>query len=142
MIELPRAALRAGELAEHAEFFSFGTNDLTQTTLGFSRDDAQGRFLTYYLEHGILTHDPFQTIDVDGVGELVRIAVRTRPRDAARDRDRDLRRARRRPGVDRVLRGRTTRLRLVLAISAARRTAGGRSGGARGTRPSYVPSGG
>jgi pyruvate,orthophosphate dikinase len=75
MIELPRAALRAGELAEHAEFFSFGTNDLTQTTLGFSRDDAQGRFLTYYLEHGILDHDPFETIDVDGVGELVRIAV-------------------------------------------------------------------
>jgi pyruvate,orthophosphate dikinase len=75
MIELPRAALRAGELAAHAEFFSFGTNDLTQTTLGFSRDDAQGRFLTYYLEHGILARDPFQTIDVDGVGELVRIAI-------------------------------------------------------------------
>jgi pyruvate,orthophosphate dikinase len=75
MIELPRAALRAGELAEHAEFFSFGTNDLTQTTLGFSRDDAQGRFLTHYIEHGILAHDPFQTIDTDGVGELVRLAV-------------------------------------------------------------------
>jgi pyruvate,orthophosphate dikinase len=75
MIELPRAALRAGELAENAEFFSFGTNDLTQTTLGFSRDDAQGRFLAHYLEHGILRRDPFATIDVDGVGELVRIAV-------------------------------------------------------------------
>jgi pyruvate,orthophosphate dikinase len=75
MIELPRAALRAGELAEHAEFFSFGTNDLTQTTLGLSRDDAQGRFLTHYLEHGILEQDPFQTIDVDGVGELVRVAI-------------------------------------------------------------------
>jgi pyruvate,orthophosphate dikinase len=75
MIELPRAALRAGELAEYAEFFSFGTNDLTQTTLGFSRDDAQGRFLTFYLEHGILARDPFQTIDVDGVGELVRVAI-------------------------------------------------------------------
>jgi pyruvate,orthophosphate dikinase len=75
MIELPRAALRAGELAEHAEFFSFGTNDLTQTTLGFSRDDAQGKFLTYYLQHGLLEKDPFQTIDVEGVGELVRIAV-------------------------------------------------------------------
>ena len=83
MIELPRAALRAGELAEHAEFFSFGTNDLTQTTLGVSRDDAQGRFLTFYLQHGLLETDPFQTIDVEGVGELVRTAVKrgraTRP---------------------------------------------------------------
>ena len=75
MIELPRAALRAGELAEHADFFSFGTNDLTQTTLGFSRDDAQGRFLTYYLEHGILADDPFETLDQEGVGELIRLAV-------------------------------------------------------------------
>ncbi len=75
MIELPRAALRAGDLAAHAEFFSFGTNDLTQTTLGVSRDDAQGRFLTFYLQHGLLDHDPFQTLDVEGVGELIRIAV-------------------------------------------------------------------
>jgi len=75
MIELPRAALRAGELARHADFFSFGTNDLTQTTLGFSRDDAQGRFLTYYLEHGILPSDPFATLDTVGVGELMRLAV-------------------------------------------------------------------
>jgi len=75
MIELPRAALRAGELALHADFFSFGTNDLTQTTLGFSRDDAQGRFLTYYLEHGILAADPFETLDVAGVGELIAIAA-------------------------------------------------------------------
>ena len=75
MIELPRAALRAGELAEQAEFFSFGTNDLTQTTLGVSRDDAQGRFLAFYLRHGLLERDPFQTLDVDGVGELVHLAV-------------------------------------------------------------------
>jgi pyruvate,orthophosphate dikinase len=75
MIELPRAALRAGELARHADFFSFGTNDLTQTTLGFSRDDAQGRFLTYYLDHGILESDPFATLDQSGVGELITIAV-------------------------------------------------------------------
>ncbi len=75
MIELPRAALRAGDLARHADFFSFGTNDLTQTALGFSRDDAQGRFLTHYLEHGILAEDPFSTLDQTGVGELIRIAV-------------------------------------------------------------------
>jgi pyruvate,orthophosphate dikinase len=74
MIELPRAALRAGEIAETAEFFSFGTNDLTQTTLGMSRDDA-GTFLTEYLNKHLIARDPFVSIDVDGVGELVRIAV-------------------------------------------------------------------
>jgi pyruvate, orthophosphate dikinase len=75
MIELPRAALRADEIAADADFFSFGTNDLTQTTLGFSRDDAEGKFLTYYLEHGILARNPFEVIDEDGVGDLMRIAV-------------------------------------------------------------------
>jgi pyruvate,orthophosphate dikinase len=75
MIELPRAALRADEIAAHADFFSFGTNDLTQTTLGFSRDDAEGKFLTYYLEHGILERNPFEVIDEEGVGDLMRIAV-------------------------------------------------------------------
>jgi pyruvate,orthophosphate dikinase len=75
MIELPRAALRADEIAEVADFFSFGTNDLTQTALGFSRDDAEGKFLTYYLEHGILEHNPFETLDQDGVGDLMAIAV-------------------------------------------------------------------
>jgi len=74
MIELPRAALRAGEIAETAEFFSFGTNDLTQTTLGMSRDDAGG-FLRDYLSKGVIARDPFVTIDRDGVGELVRIAA-------------------------------------------------------------------
>ena len=74
MIELPRAALRAGEVARSAEFFSFGTNDLTQTALGISRDDA-GTFLGIYREKGVLETDPFVTIDRDGVGELVRIAV-------------------------------------------------------------------
>ncbi|MAT34983.1 MAG: pyruvate, phosphate dikinase [Ponticaulis sp.] len=74
MIELPRAALRAAEIAEEAEFFSFGTNDLTQTALGISRDDA-GRFLKQYEEKGIYEKDPFVTIDQDGVGELVRIGV-------------------------------------------------------------------
>jgi pyruvate,orthophosphate dikinase len=74
MIELPRAALRAGELAQVAEFFSFGTNDLTQCTMGLSRDDA-GKFLPAYVETGVLPKDPFVSIDVDGVGALVRLAV-------------------------------------------------------------------
>jgi pyruvate, orthophosphate dikinase len=82
MIELPRAALRAGEIAETAEFFSFGTNDLTQTTFGISRDDA-GSFLPDYQRAGILEHDPFVTLDVDGVGELISIGAergrKTRP---------------------------------------------------------------
>src|SRR5204863_4705878 len=75
MIELPRAALRAGEIAEVADFFSFGTNDLTQTALGMSRDDAEGKFLTFYLEDGVLERNPFEVLDQDGVGELMRIAV-------------------------------------------------------------------
>ncbi|HEX7582466.1 MAG TPA: pyruvate, phosphate dikinase [Gaiellaceae bacterium] len=75
MIELPRAALRADEIAEHADFFSFGTNDLTQTVLGMSRDDAEGKFLTFYLENGVLDRNPFETLDQEGVGDLMRIAV-------------------------------------------------------------------
>ncbi|HEM55233.1 MAG TPA: pyruvate, phosphate dikinase, partial [Thermodesulfobium narugense] len=75
MIELPRAALRADEIAKYAKFFSFGTNDLTQMTFGFSRDDAESKFLPVYLERGILPVNPFQTLDRDGVGELMKIAV-------------------------------------------------------------------
>jgi pyruvate, orthophosphate dikinase len=75
MIELPRACIRADEIAEHADFFSFGTNDLTQTALGFSRDDAEGKFLTHYLEDGVLKANPFETLDRSGVGDLMRIAV-------------------------------------------------------------------
>jgi len=75
MIELPRAALRADEIAEYADFFSFGTNDLTQTVLGMSRDDAEGKFLTFYLEDGVLESNPFETLDQSGVGDLMRIAV-------------------------------------------------------------------
>jgi pyruvate,orthophosphate dikinase len=74
MIELPRACVRADEIAEHADFFSFGTNDLTQSALGISRDDG-GRFLANYLETGVLEHDPFETIDQAGVGDLMQIAV-------------------------------------------------------------------
>jgi pyruvate,orthophosphate dikinase len=83
MIELPRAALTAGEIAASAQFFSFGTNDLTQTTLGFSRDDAEGKFLQKYLQMGILKENPFETIDQAGVGSIMRQAIaagrKTRP---------------------------------------------------------------
>jgi len=75
MIETPRAALRAAEIAEEAEFFSFGTNDLTQMTFGFSRDDVEGRMMSAYLELGLLKHNPFEVVDPDGVGELVRLGV-------------------------------------------------------------------
>ena len=82
MIETPRAALLGDRIAEVAEFFSFGTNDLTQTTLGLSRDDA-GNFLTHYLSHHFIENDPFVSIDTQGVGELIKIAVergrKTRP---------------------------------------------------------------
>jgi len=75
MIELPRACFVAGEIAHHAEFFSFGTNDLTQTGLGFSRDDIEGRIVPHYVDRGIVARSPFATIDEQGVGELVQIAV-------------------------------------------------------------------
>jgi pyruvate,orthophosphate dikinase len=83
MIEIPRAALTADQIAEYAQFFSFGTNDLTQTTYGISRDDAETGFLMEYLEKGILPENPFASIDPDGVGKLMEMAVRlgraTRP---------------------------------------------------------------
>ena len=83
MIETPRAALLAGEIAEQADFFSFGTNDLTQMTFGFSRDDVEGRMMSAYLEQGLLKRNPFEVVDPDGVGELVRLGVQrgraTRP---------------------------------------------------------------
>jgi pyruvate,orthophosphate dikinase len=83
MIEIPRAALTAGDIARDAQFFSFGTNDLTQTTFGFSRDDAEGKFIGRYLDQKILPLNPFETIDRGGVARLMRIAVeegrKTRP---------------------------------------------------------------
>jgi pyruvate, orthophosphate dikinase len=83
MIEIPRAAVTAGEIAQSAEFFSFGTNDLTQMTFGYSRDDAERNFLVKYVAEGILPKNPFQTIDRDGVGKLMRMAIedgrKTRP---------------------------------------------------------------
>jgi pyruvate,orthophosphate dikinase len=75
MIELPRAAMTAGQIAESAEFFSFGTNDLTQTTWGFSRDDVEASFFSQYLERGVFGVSPFESIDVEGVGRLVTIAA-------------------------------------------------------------------
>ena len=75
MVELPRACIRAGEIAAHADFFSFGTNDLTQTTLGVSRDDAEGKFLSRYLTDGVIERNPFEVLDTDGVGDLMRIGV-------------------------------------------------------------------
>jgi len=83
MIETPRAAVRADEIAEESEFFSFGTNDLTQMTFGFSRDDVETRMMPAYLERGLLKRNPFETIDQTGVGELVRLGAqrgrKTRP---------------------------------------------------------------
>jgi pyruvate,orthophosphate dikinase len=83
MIELPRAAIVADEIAKDAEFFSFGTNDLTQTTFGFSRDDA-GKFINHYTENGIMDKDPFQTLDQEGVGQLVKMGV-TKGRSTRKD---------------------------------------------------------
>lgn len=76
MIELPRAALTADEIGKYADFFSFGTNDLTQTTFGFSRDDAEGKFLTQYIEDKVLNNNPFEVLDINGVGKLVDTAVK------------------------------------------------------------------
>jgi pyruvate, orthophosphate dikinase len=75
MIELPRACFLADSIAHHADFFSFGTNDLTQTGLGFSRDDVEGKFLAVYLERKIVDRSPFETIDAPGVGQMVRMGA-------------------------------------------------------------------
>ena len=96
MIETPRAAIRADEIAEEADFFSFGTNDLTQMTFGFSRDDVESRMMPAYLEQGLLKRNPFETIDQTGVGELVQHRRRARSPDQARPQARRVRRARRR----------------------------------------------
>lgn len=75
MIELPRAAMIADQIAEYAQFFCFGTNDMTQTTFGYSRDDAEGKFLGKYVENGILPANPFAVLDREGVGEIIKIAA-------------------------------------------------------------------
>ena len=120
MIELPRAALTARRIAEAADFFSFGTNDLTQTTWGFSRDDVEAAVFAAYLEKGVFTVSPFETIDGDGVGRLVEIAAEEGRRTKPGLKLGRLRRARRRPRVDPLLpRGRPG-LRVLLARSGSR----------------------
>ncbi len=116
MIELPRACICADEIAEHADFFSFGTNDLTQTALGFSRDDAESKFLARYLEDDVLERNPFETLDESGVGELMRIGVERGRVGTRRSQARDLWRARRGSAVGRLLSRDRARLRVVLAV--------------------------
>ena len=102
MIEIPRAALTADEIAKEAEFFSFGTNDLTQMTFGFSRDDA-GKFLNAYYDKKIYENDPFAKLDQKGVGKLVEMAAKMGRADPSRHSAGYLRRARRRSFQHRVL---------------------------------------
>ena len=130
MIEIPRAALTADEIAETAEFFSFGTNDLTQMTFGFSRDDIGG-FVPDYLDKKILPADPFQVLDREGVGAADRDRHRARPRDPAAAQGRHLRRARRRADLGGVLPPRGHGLRDLLPLPRADRPPRGRPGGAR-----------
>ena len=129
MIELPRAALTADEIAREAEFFSFGTNDLTQTTFGLSRDDA-GKFLPDYVRREILPADPFEKLDQGGVGKLVKMGVELGRSTRAGPQGRHLRRARRRPVERRVLPPDGPRLRVLLAVPGPDRAPRGGAGGA------------
>ncbi len=131
MIELPRAALKADEIAAGeagAEFFSFGTNDLTQTCLGLSRDDA-APILENYAQRDVFEVDPFVSIDRDGVGELVKIGTERGRKMKTRPEGRHLRRARRRSGIDRLLPRDGARLRVLLGLPRAGGAAGGGAGG-------------
>ena len=129
MIELPRACFVADRIARHADFFSFGTNDLTQTAIGFSRDDVESKFIPTYIEEKIVDRSPFETIDAPGVGWLVRLAAWVGREAHPGPEARDLRRARGRPGFDRVLPHGRPRLRLLLAVPGADRAGGGGAGG-------------
>ena len=133
MIEVPRGALTAGDIAKTAEFFSFGTNDLTQTTYGLSRDDT-GPVMATYLEKEIWPGDPFVSIDREGVGALMRMAVQAGARHPPEAPARHLRRARRRSRLGRLLPRDRPRLRLLLALPDPHRPAGGGAGGAAGAR--------
>ncbi len=127
MIELPRAAVTADEVATAADFFSFGTNDLTQTVFGFSRDDIEAKFLPKYLERKILPRNPFETIDA-GVAEVVRIAVEKGRQTNPEDQARRMRRARRRPGVGADLQRPRLGLRVLLAVPRPAGPPGRRAG--------------
>ena len=138
MIELPRAALLAGEIARKADFFSFGTNDLTQTVLGFSRDDAENKFLTHYLQNNVITFNPFETIDQAG-DRRARGDGGDRGRGRSGDQARRLQRARRRPRLGHILPRRPgldpvscSPFRVQTAIIAAARAALGDSGAGTG----------
>ena len=125
MIELPRAALTAHRIADAADFFSFGTNDLTQTTWGFSRDDVESTVFAAYLEKGVFTISPFETIDADGIGRLVEIAAEE-GRRPSRTSSSGLRRARWRSGVHPLLPPHRAGLRVLLTVPAAGRPPRGR----------------
>ena len=128
MIEIPRAALTADDVAKEAEFFSFGTNDLTQTTMGLSRDDYT-KFQKDYQDHKIFANDPFAVLDQEGVGQLVKMAVEERPQDQSQAGNRHLRRARRRAELGAVLLPGGHELRFLLPVPRADRPPGGGAGG-------------
>ena len=128
MIETPRAALTAAALAEHADFFSFGTNDLTQMTYAFSRDDVEATLLPAYRALGVLPDNPFAVLDQDGVGELIRIACTERASDEAGDQARCVWRARRPPAVGRLPGPARGRLGELLTVPRADGTPRGRPG--------------
>ena len=128
MIELPRACLRADEIAEEADFFSFGTNDLTQTALGFSRDDIEGRILGRYIDVKVFDRSPFETLDTPGVGQLVRMGAWLGRKTKTGPEARRLRRARGRPRLDRLLPQLGHRLRQLLPLPSPRRAGGRRPG--------------
>ena len=134
MIELPRACFIANLIAQHADFFSFGTNDLTQTALGFSRDDVESKFIPTYIERKIVDRSPFETIDTPGRGVAGPPRGLGRARGAPGAEAGDLRRARRRSRFDRVLPPRRPGLRVLLAVPRADRPDRRRPGGHRGLR--------
>ncbi len=133
MIEIPRAAMTADEVAKEAEFFSFGTNDLTQTTMGLSRDDYT-KFSKHYEDLKIFKADPFAVLDQDGVGKVIETGRQAGPQDSPRSRSRHLRRARRRTQFGRVLLSHRHELRFVLALSRTDRPSRGRASSSRRRR--------
>jgi hypothetical protein len=133
MIEIPRAAVTADKVAEHAEFFSFGTNDLTQTTMGLSRDDYT-KFSKHYEDVKVFKADPFATHRSGRRRQDHRDGDQARPQHATRSRNRNLRRTRRRTRVGRVLLSRRDELRFLLAVSRADRATRGGAGGDFGRR--------